>query len=1323
MGGGIDLSNFIDSDAVEEANQVPALPSPTNDEPVDEAMGDVFDPFSDRPEAGAIQRDGTVLNTPESDSITELATTGEKRLHWGIMVSMILVYSVVGWMVGTILPPMVGLFGLLALSVLGFVLGERWVPDPSMRMLGITWVIITMKLLYGLAIDLHHWELWGVFPIDAMSLGGLLLVLVAVNIWVSYHHDEDAIAAQATLVLLAIGSGAGAVYGELGVAGGIVMATMLLHGLALHRQSGNLASLGIAASNIWIGLHAFSDGWSIGALEIVKFDDPLLLFLLLGGVNAFNATMAAHFSKNDNWFSDGLAVVGLGKPGLWSVSVGLGMIGGLLAIAANRAETSYSLALIMLLLALFGGSYLIVRGVEMKRVMLPLGLGLPILVTVLVVQSALSNTIGIIGEYQVFALGAALLTAGVLLANQTLVSDHVLWGGSLVLVILLTILIPSTSSSSGGDGGRLLLAALSVIHIGTAALALLRRSPALAGVTILTPWLWVLAISLWAGSARTFNAANQSWELEAGVVGWDPWFVIAYLILATVLQYPVNRSLGESGVNLAARLVGLSELGARLRDSGLLRLWNLGYVLALIVWLTITRSESMPAYGLLIGVGTLLALHVTAHCQGIHQENPRMLVVLFSITAVWFQWRHGLDVAWIVMLCLALAALVQFDRRFEIEESISLMMGLLTVQIVIFSLDQQITDLQGVDELLSESTTGAVALLAVVLALALYLPRAGTMEKLLKPATSSVAMLFAAIWMSMSSDMTFLHLAVAMALFVISGGWLAAQGEIRSELKAVGKRDARRERIERMAEIQNLLKVEAPEQAATKLLGLERSLLPEATGTSSSSSEVSSTTALTTPGQSAVGTAEKRVYHFDSEETASLAQEGDKIQVEAMSQAVSVGEVKTVAPELYMHAERMRKKAKRRGQLSTEEILYGDIHHKPVIVQAFIAGLIVFGLYLVWQSGSATPGILVAVGAVSLMLIGISRWRASTNNLTLPDMFGMETPFVATVAGLTILQVVGRLAPGATMSNQLDFGILAIVLLLIVGMSLTGRKDFVHRIPSTIEWLVGALLISRFAGAVVAGTMPLPVLTDPFTLPSGSTTLVYTTPFLMVESLLLLCVVGWDWIEGVRRKAGLPDFHGAAGRGGWVLMVSLLSIGPVALVAIILGLRRGIQWSQPAAVGIGVIAIVVATLALSSWIEPIEGTATWVMISLGLFSLISLAATVPMRKPAWTSIWAWDAHLLLSLGLILLFGGISAWLVVAFLALSLAVWVAGILQLRRSFRIWGAADLVIALVCAAMAAQGVIDPMMVLIMLVALGIELGIVAWLGQKHEGQLAID
>ena len=206
---------------------------------------------------------------------------------------------------------------------------------------------------------------------------------MALNIGIAQRHDEDAIAAQATLILLIVGSAAGSLYGEFGVAIMIGLGTIMLHGLAIVRNSGNLASMGVAVSYLWVGIHAISDNWVIFGLEILPFEDELLLFLLMVCVTATNSTIAAKFVDKDNWFSDAFKSLGLGKPGLWSVSVGLGMIGALLAVAANRLETGYALAQLVLLLTAFSASYLVVRGVEWTKLLPLIVMPAPILLFML----------------------------------------------------------------------------------------------------------------------------------------------------------------------------------------------------------------------------------------------------------------------------------------------------------------------------------------------------------------------------------------------------------------------------------------------------------------------------------------------------------------------------------------------------------------------------------------------------------------------------------------------------------------------------------------------------------------------------------------------------------------------------------------------------------------------------------------------------------------------------------------------------------------------------------------------------------------------------
>ena len=72
---------------------------------------------------------------------------------------------------------------------------------------------------------------------------------------------------------------------------------------------------GCAVSYPWVGVHAISDNWNFFGLEILPFEDELLLFLLMVCVTATNSTMAAMFVNKDNWFSDAFKSLGLGKPG------------------------------------------------------------------------------------------------------------------------------------------------------------------------------------------------------------------------------------------------------------------------------------------------------------------------------------------------------------------------------------------------------------------------------------------------------------------------------------------------------------------------------------------------------------------------------------------------------------------------------------------------------------------------------------------------------------------------------------------------------------------------------------------------------------------------------------------------------------------------------------------------------------------------------------------------------------------------------------------------------------------------------------------------
>ena len=752
---------------------------------VDEALGEVFDPFKkpDGTEAGAIQEDGTVPIAPERDIVTEIAVEGERGVNWGLMIAMILVYSAIGIQAGLALSPLLAIVVLVMLASVGFALGEMWVPKPRMKLLGVTWVIISMKVLYGLAIELNRWDY-----IEIEALGVLLLTLVVLNVFVAYRHNHDAIAAQSTLVLLAIGSTVGSVVGEIGVAGMILVATILVHGLALHRRSGNLAALGVAASNLWIGMHAITGGFELGSLRILALEDSLLLFILLMIVSAINATMAARFAREENWFSQAFKAVGLGQPGLWGVSVSMGMVGALMAVASSREDVGYALGMVSFLGACFGGSYLVVRGVDSTRVMMPLGIASVPLVTILILGEDSGDLVAWIDSYELFTILATIVTGFVLLRDQDRVTDRVLWIGSIVVLSLLVILVPTEASDAGGDGGALLLGLLASMHIGTAILAINRKSPSLAGITVLLPWSWVLIEELAEETIRTLLVAND--KLDPGsMIDLEPFPLGAYLTTACILMVVVNVRMGDEGVNLASKFLGLSEVSASIRDSGALQLWSIGLWLPMLTILLMSQFGGFNAITLLILVSMLVALHLVCEVAGLRIGEPMSMAGILTFSLVAMQWRNGLFVPLSVLLCLSLMILM-FVRGSSRESLYTGGLTLMSMPILLaLSGHQPVLELASTD-FLPDFDSAIVSVGVTAGVLAIYLPRSGTIEKLLNPALAALWLLVITSALAYSQENTTAQ-AASLTMFAVSSIWLVARGEIRSELKSIAKRDAR----------------------------------------------------------------------------------------------------------------------------------------------------------------------------------------------------------------------------------------------------------------------------------------------------------------------------------------------------------------------------------------------------------------------------------------------------------------------------------------------------------------------------------------------------
>ena len=220
---------------------------------------------------------------------------------------------------------------------------------------------------------------------------------------------------------------------------------------------------------------------------------------------------------------------------------------------------------------------------------------------------------------------------------------------------------------------------------------------------------------------------------------------------------------------------------------------------------------------------------------------------------------------------------------------------------------------------------------------------------------------------------------------------------------------------------------------------------------------------------------------------------------------------------------------------------------------------------------------------------------------------------------------------------------------------------------------------------------------------------------------MLAAVLLYEWVENERLKRGLGDHRGAAGRFGWAAMVVLLSVGPAGLIACALVVRNGVKWTQPAVlVGCAVFAPY-GWFTLANWVEPLDETTSYFAIVLGLSGLaLGIFATVA-KKGLWLPAGLWIGHLLLPAGVFTYSEKLTVGLMVALLLVSTVSWLIGVVTLRRAWRIIGAVDLVIAwLVAGALLIVGA-SSAMALIMLFATAILLGLVTWIGQVMEEEIA--
>jgi hypothetical protein len=357
---------------------------------------------------------------------------------------------------------------------------------------------------------------------------------------------------------------------------------------------------------------------------------------------------------------------------------------------------------------------------------------------------------------------------------------------------------------------------------------------------------------------------------------------------------------------------------------------------------------------------------------------------------------------------------------------------------------------------------------------------------------------------------------------------------------------------------------------------------------------------------------------------------------------------------------------------------------------------------------------------ISMLFVGLSRIRANQIGLRLPDILGIEAPIAVGMIGLVLVHVAGRASNSVVELGDASHLLIFIGgLTMLAGLGLLGRNDLGMRIPNAVEGVIYLAVLDRVLSILVGGEVPIPFATNPF----EGTFLVWTLPLIGIETLAVIAVLIFDWVEGKRIQHKLPDHRGAGGRTVWMVMIAMLSFGPAGIIVLALSARRGAWWTQPAVVLMAWLLIPFVYQSAAIWLAdaltlPLPRMGI-VATSLGLISVAFVAWTVQARQGLWLPAGLWAMHLLL-IGSS--FGHGNLLFAVFFILLASTVsWVTGVLTLRKAWRVVGALDLVLSWILAAVIIIQGAAVEVLLGILIASAILLGLVTYLTQTHEGEMA--
>jgi len=171
-----------------------------------------------------------------------------------------------------------------------------------------------------------------------------------------------------------------------------------------------------------------------------------------------------------------------------------------------------------------------------------------------------------------------------------------------------------------------------------------------------------------------------------------------------------------------------------------------------------------------------------------------------------FSWNYGQSSIWALSLVSSSAILLKASERsrergateFDLENMealpgklLTMMMGFLTVFFIMIALNPLNTvPLTGSEYLFDQEMNLLVLMLVGLVSLALYLVRAATLEKLLPPAVTAIGLIISMALAGQSIAVESVVLASLVA-FVLSGAYLAIQGEFRSGIRALAKKENR----------------------------------------------------------------------------------------------------------------------------------------------------------------------------------------------------------------------------------------------------------------------------------------------------------------------------------------------------------------------------------------------------------------------------------------------------------------------------------------------------------------------------------------------------